>query len=282
MKNVELRDKNERLEEALTELRNAQAQLIQDGKMAALGHITAGLAHEINNPVGAIKSAADVSRRVLDRLRRAQTDGGGPIEMNEEARRLVGLLDMNVGNTELASESLERIVRSFRAFTRVDEAPFQKADIHEGLDATLTLLRPDIPAGVEVVRDYGALPEIHMYPSEMNQVFMNLIVNALQAMEGSGAITVRTWAQDGHVNVEIHDSGKGIPQERLERLFEPGFTRKHTTVRMRTGLYTSRNIIRNHFGELNVESKLGEGTRFHIRVPEGLDRLLAEKAVKPA
>ncbi len=274
LKNVELRDKNDQLENAMTELRNTQAQLLQEGKMAALGGLAAGLAHEINNPVGAIKSAADVSRRVIERVRKALGDVSEDDPKGDDLKRLIELLSLNVGNTAVASERIERIVKSFRTFTRLDEAPFLRADVREALDATLTLLEPEVPEEVEVVRDYGQLPYVYMYAGEMNQVFMNLLLNALQSMRGAGTITVRTWAEPGNVNIEFKDTGKGIPAEKLAGLFEPAFTRKYATVRMRTGLYTSRNIVRNHLGELNVTSEVGKGSAFHIRFPDELDRLL--------
>lgn len=278
LKNVELRGKNDELEQALGELRNTQAQLLQDGKMAALGSLVAGVAHELNNPLGAIRSAADVGGRVVERVRNTLANTDDPGKAAEELEQMVELLRANIDNTALATERIERIVKSLRSFTRLDESPFQQADIHEGIDATLTLLEPEIAERVDIVRDFGEVPPVFMYPGEMNQVYMNLISNALHAVDGRGTITIRSSAENGSVNVEIADTGRGIPEEKIAHLFEPGFTRKHSTVRMRTGLYTSHNIVRNHLGELTVDSAVGAGTTFRISIPDNLDQTLGSSA----
>jgi len=278
LKNVELRGKNDQLEQALEELRNTQAQLLQDGKMAALGNLVAGVAHELNNPVGAIRSAADVSSRAVDRVRATLANGEDATKAAEDVERMVELIRANIDNTALATERIERIVKSLRSFTRLDESPFQQADIHEGIEATLTLLEPEIPERVEIVREFEEIAPAYMYPGEMNQVFMNLISNALQAVDGRGTITIGTRAENGSIHVEITDTGRGIPEEKIEHLFEPGFTRKHSTVRMRTGLYTSNNIVRNHLGELKVDSVVGSGTTFRISIPDDLERTLGSTA----
>ncbi|MDH3196908.1 MAG: tetratricopeptide repeat protein [Candidatus Krumholzibacteria bacterium] len=277
--NDELREKNERLQRTLAELRNTQAQILQDGKMAALGGLVAGLAHEINTPVGTIKSAADISRRALERIRESLESGEDPEGALEQVRGLTDVLQLNANNTAVGAERIERMVRSLRTFAHLDQAGFQRTDIHEGIESALTLLGPEVPRGVTVERDYGELSPIFAYPGDLNQVFMNIIVNALQAFGGAGGrVTVRTRAAGGRVRVEISDDGRGIPEDKLAHLFEPGFTRKHATVRMRTGLYTSHNIVRNHLGELTVESRVGKGTMFRISIPDNLDQLISEAA----
>jgi len=277
--NAELRETNEQLQKTLEELRNTQAQILQDGKMAALGSLVAGLAHEINTPVGTIKSAADINRRALERIRDAMESGEDPADAIEQVRQLADVLQLNANNTAVGAERIERIVRSLRTFTRLDQAGFQRTDIHEGLDSALTLLGPEVPRGVTIERDYGEVPAIFAYPGELNQVFMNIIVNALQAFdEKGGKVTIRTRAAEGRVHVEIADEGRGIPEDKIAHLFEPGFTRKHATVRMRTGLYTSSHTVRNHLGDLTVNSRVGEGTTFRISIPDNLDELLSEAA----
>jgi len=274
LKTVELGGKNAELERALEELRNTQAQLLQDGKMAALGNLVAGLAHEINTPVGAIKSASDTNRRAIARIRSAVESG----EAGKETVRLLELLDENTRSAETGASRIDRIVRSLRSFARIDEAPFQRMDINEAIESTITLIEPDLPSGVKIIHERGELRPVYAYASELNQVFMNIIVNGVQASGKKGKVTVRTAQEDGNVIVEISDTGKGIPPEKLDGLFEPGFTRKHSTVRMRTGLYTSRNIVRNHLGALDVDSVVGKGTTFRITIPDDLERMLAGQA----
>jgi signal transduction histidine kinase len=271
LKNVELREKNEQLEKTLRELHGAQAQLLQDGKMAALGNLTAGLVHEVNTPVGAIKSSADTTLRAIERLYNDLfPDGAG--ETDRHLRSIIDVLHMNARTTLSSAERIETISRSLKNFSRLDEAPFQRVDIHEGIDAALTLIEPEMNEKIEVVKQYGELPKVFVYPSELNQVFMNILLNAVQASADGGTLTIRTSPDEGRVHVEISDTGRGIPPDKLEHLFEPGFTRKYATIRMRTGLYTSYNIVRNHLGELTVDSTVGEGTTFRISIPGDLEK----------
>lgn len=245
--------------------------------MAALGNLVAGLAHEINTPVGAIKSASDTTRRAITRLQEAVEAGRDPSDIAP----LVQVLGTSSLTTASGADRIAQLVRSLRAFTRIDEAPFQKADIHEGIESTLTLLAAEIPSAVEIVKAYGELVPIYCYPSELNQVFMNLIMNAVQAVGNEGTVRIETSTGSGRVAVAIADTGKGIPPEKIEGLFEPGFTRRHDRVRMRTGLYTSYNIVKNHMGELTVSSESGKGTTFNISLPDNLDSVFAAGSALP-
>jgi signal transduction histidine kinase len=269
LKNVELKDKNDELKDTLAKLQNAQAQLLQSGKMVALGNLVAGLTHEINQPIGAIKSAADVTTRAIQRL----NDSGGS-EARGEVDKLVELLRVNNDNSTVGATRIEKILKSLQTFSRLDEADFQKADLHEGLESTLTLIGSEIPGGVQVERDYDEIPECYMYPGELNQVFMNLLLNALAAVDGEGVVRIETRASNGNVSIVISDSGRGIPDEKLKNLFDPGFTTRKSRVRMRTGLYTSYNIVHKHHGEIDVDSKPGEGTTFTITFPDHLEKLI--------
>ncbi len=276
LKNVELHDTNEQLTKTLDELRTTQAQLLQDGKMAALGGLVAGIVHEMNTPIGAIMSSADTTLRAVEKLYAelfpdGDVEGGG-------VRSVIDVLHMNARNTLNSAERIETISKSLKNFARLDEAPFQHIDVHEGIDSTLTLIGPEIHEDVAVVRQYGELPRVFAYPSELNQVFMNILLNAAQALKDRGRITIRTWAENGRILVEIADDGKGIPAEKLGHLFEPGFTRKYATVRMRTGLYTSYNIVRNHLGDLTVKSEVGKGTTFLVSIPDNLEKQIGGAA----
>jgi signal transduction histidine kinase len=273
LKNVELKSKNDELEETLAKLQNAQAQLVQTGKMAALGNLVAGLTHEVSTPIGAIKSATDVSRRVIQRFGDfADGNAGGAVVDGAELKKLVEVLRVTSDNSATGTDRVEKILRSLQSFSRLDETEFQKADIHEGLESTLTLIESEVPAGAEIAREYGKVPACYMYPGELNQVFMNLLLNAIGAVGVGGVVKIKTWASKGSINIAISDNGKGIPEEQLETLFDPGFTTRKSRVRMRTGLYTSYNIVQKHHGEIRVDSEPGKGTTFTITFPDRLEK----------
>jgi len=275
LKNVELKDKNVELEDTLAKLQGAQAQLIQSGKMAALGTLVAGVTHEVNQPISTIRSAADVNNRAIRRFVDFLQENGSDERMRrEELERLVDILKENNENSASGARRIEKIVQSLRSFSRLDEADFQRADIHEGIESTLTLIEKEIPHNVRIEKEYGDVPLCYMYPGELNQVMMNLIMNAVAAIDDGGVIWIKTWAADGFVNVLVFDNGRGISQDRIKTLFEPGFTTKQSRVRMRTGLYTSYNIVRKHHGDIHVESSPGEGTTFTVTFPERLDLLV--------
>ena len=147
----------------------------------------------------------------------------------------------------------------------MDEAPFQKADIHEGLESTLTLLQHEMKSRVEIVKDFGDLPHVHCYANQINQVFMNLLTNAVQAIEDTGSITITTRQEEAWAVVEIADTGHGIEPEQIERLFAPGFTTKGVGVGL--GLAIAYRIIEEHDGSLDLASEVGKGTTFTIRLP---------------
>jgi signal transduction histidine kinase len=263
--------KNVELKETLSQLKNAQAQLLQSGKMAALGKLVAGLTHEVNNPVGAIRSAADVNRRVVDKLEQYIKNSNGSADV--EVVRVVDALRANIDVSSDGAGRIEKILNSLQTFSRLDESPFQKADIHEGINSTLTLIGPELDTGVEVVMEFGEVESCYHYPGELNQVFMNLLLNAVRAMDGKGRITIRTWRADGFINISFTDTGKGIPEKDLKDLFDPGFTTRESRVRMRTGLYASYNIVHRHHGDIHVDSTPGQGTTFTITFPGNLEEL---------
>ncbi len=278
LKNVELKDKNDELEETLSKLQNTQAQLIQAGKMAALGNLVAGLTHEVNQPVGTIRSATDVNNRVIKRFADfLENNVGDESARRDELKRLVEILKQNNESSASGTRRIEKIVHSLRSFSRVDEAEFQRADVHEGIESTLTLIAPEIASGVRIEKEYGDVPECYMYPGELNQVIMNLLLNALDAVDGRGVVKIKTWSADGFMNLLVSDNGKGIPEESIKTLFDPGFTTKHSRVRMRTGLYTSYNIVRKHHGEIHVDSEQGKGTTFTVTFPDRLEQLVSRR-----
>ena len=269
-----VRERTAELEATLRQLQETQNQLILREKMASLGNLVAGVAHEINNPTGAVRSASDVSNRCLDRLEEVITQGDstGSIVGNLRFQTAIKLLRENVQITVEGSERIAEIVRSLRIFARLDKSELDKADIHEGLESTLTLLHHELKHKVEVIREYGKIPRIYCYAQELNQVFMNVLANAIQAIENKGTIRIKTSADRKNVYVEIADTGKGIPPDKLARIFDPGFTTKGVGVGTGLGLSISHNIIQKHDGEIRVKSELGKGTTFTAVLPNDLDK----------
>ncbi|MCC6963300.1 MAG: MCP four helix bundle domain-containing protein [candidate division Zixibacteria bacterium] len=264
-----LRRQNLDLEMTLKQLQETQQQLVMREKMASLGQLVAGVAHEINNPVGAVNSAADNTRRAITLLREraARLPEAQTLLNDPQIHKALGALDENTAITTMASERISRIVRSLKSFARLDESDFQKAHVHDCLDTTLTLLHHELKNRIEVVRNYGDLPEILCFPNELNQVFMNLFVNAVQAIRDKGQIVVSTSRDRDSIYIKITDSGSGIQPQHLPRIFDPGFTTKGVGVGTGLGLSISYNIIKKHDGEITVDSQVGRGTTFTIRLP---------------
>ena len=256
-------------------LREKQAQLMQSEKMAALGKLVAGVAHEINTPLGSISSMHDSQMRAVQRLQ-AAIESGFPRDTPayQEATRMLQVILAADQVINHGTERVTNIVRRLRSFARLDEAELKAADIHEGLEDTLSLIHHEIKHEIEVVREYGEVPQVHLFVGRMNQVFLNLLVNARQAIAGKGRITIRTCAVDDLAHIEFTDDGCGIAPENLVRIFDPGFTTKGVGVGTGLGLSICYQIIQEHLGEIRVRSQVGEGTTFTVTVPTNLDELL--------
>ena len=267
--NVELETKNKDLGNALEQLRDAQQQLVMREKMASLGNLVAGVAHEINNPIGAVKSAADTTSRSIELVCRAFDENSSIEEIRGSKRFLTALEILKANNaiTITASERIADIVRSLKNFARLDEAEFQETDLHEGLDSTLTLLHHELKNRIEVIKRYGELPRVQCYPNQLNQVFMNVLANAEQAIEGKGTITITTEHRGESAIVRISDNGKGIPPDELKRIYDPGFTTKGVGVGTGLGMSISYNIVQKHNGRIETTSTPGEGTAVTITLP---------------
>jgi signal transduction histidine kinase len=254
--------RNIELATALDELQVAQASVVQSEKMAALGDLVASVAHEFNSPLGVILSFAKLNSSLTHKIEEAT----GQADREQLRRALDALREGNLAVAS-AAERLAKIVRSLKGFARLDEADFQVTDLRRGIDETLTLLEPDLRDRVKVVRDYGPIPEIECYASEMNQVFHTLLRNASQAIDGAGVITVHTWFADDEIHVEFADTGRGIPPDQVGRLFNPSFRKTGSRVEARMGLFAAYQVIRKHGGEIRVESQVGHGSRFTIVLP---------------
>jgi len=242
------------------------ADAINQAKLAQLGMLIAGVAHEVNTPLGALNSNHDVLRRAMGRLQAILEDE--VVEPHElvEVRRIVRALDGVLRVNDLAVERMMSLVKSLRTFGRLDASEFDHADLHEGIDATLAILAHEARS-VTVVRDFGELPTVHCQPDRLNQVWMNLAVNAVHAMTDGGTLTIRTRAAGETVTIEFEDTGIGIPPDVLTHIFEPGFTTKGGRVGMGLGLLISRQIIEQHRGAIAVRSAPGTGTSFTVTLP---------------
>ncbi|MFQ5584676.1 MAG: ATP-binding protein, partial [Calditrichia bacterium] len=265
----DLNRKNQELEDTLIQLKEMQQQLIFREKMASLGNLVAGVAHEVNNPIGAVNSSADVSARCIVKIEHEleKNSVSHKQEIDSRIRKPLRLLKESTGVIVTAGQRISEIVKSLKNFARLDESEYQKASIREGIESTLTLLRHKLKDRVEIVREYRDIPEIECFPNQLNQVFMNIIINAAQAIENKGIIRIKTFQTDGKVCVEISDTGKGIPADRMHKIFDPGFTTKSRGVGTGLGLSISYNIIEKHNGEIKVTSEVGKGTTFTILLP---------------
>lgn len=255
--------------EALQQLRETQARLIQSEKMASLGSLVAGVAHEINTPLGSIQSNADVAQRAVELIREwvshwAATEAG---VMDGSLTQALKSLDDTSTMTKRAVERIVTIVTSLRNFARLDEASVQRADLHVGIDSTLTLLHHELGRRIHVRRNYGSVPEIECASGQLNQAFMNLLVNAIQAIDGEGTITITTYQKGKSAVLEFSDTGRGIRAEDLDRIFDPGFTTKGVGTGLGLGLATVYRIIQEHGGSIHVISEPGKGATFTVRLP---------------
>lgn len=239
------------LKNALKELKETQLQLINSEKMASLGQLVAGVAHEINTPVASIKSNNGLLAKLIPQVKDAE------------------IADIMQEINAIDSEAIQRIsniVTSLKKFVRLDEAELQEADINKELDLTLDLIRHETKSRIEIIKNYGEIPLINCYPNMLNQVFTNILVNACQAIEGKGTITITTNYQGETLTVSIKDTGKGIPQEEINKIFTAGYTTKGVGVGTGLGLAISAKIIEKHNGKIIVNSELGIGSEFVITI----------------
>jgi signal transduction histidine kinase len=284
----ELRDREGNLRQSLAELGTAHAklkemssQLLQSEKMASIGQLAAGVAHEINNPIGFINSNLGTLKKYINNLLQLLEAYGtleavAPAELRqqiEEAKRKVDLEFLREDIVGLIAESVEgagrvqRIVKALRDFSHPGESEWQEADVHAGLESTLGVAWNEIKYKAEVIRDYGELPSVECLPSQLNQVFLNLLVNAAQAIGERGQITLRTRHEDDWVSIAISDTGSGIAPAIRKRVFDPFFTTKPVGKGTGLGLSLAYGIITKHGGRIDVESELGKGSTFTVRLP---------------
>lgn len=263
------------LENANRHLLETQGQLIQSEKMASLGMLVAGIAHEINTPIGAVNSMHNTSVRAMQKLRdELKSFCDAECLDNENVIKTFKLIDEANRVIETGTERVTTIVRRLRSFARLDEAELKEADLHEGLEDTLVLIHHEIKHNIEIVRNYGEIPSISCYPGRLNQVFLNILINGKQAIRDKGKITISTHLDNGKVFIEFADTGMGIPKEKLGKVFDPGFTTKGVGVGTGLGLSICYQIIQDHHGAIRVNSEVGKGTTFTIILPTNLGEIL--------
>ena len=279
------------LEETLLELQRTQAQMIHAEKMSGLGQMVAGVAHEINNPVSFVYSnivpAREYARDFIELLELYQQEYSQPLPKIKEKIEEIDLDFIKedfmklLGSMEVGTERIYKIVLSLRNFSRLDEAEFKKVDIHDGIDSTLMMLGNQLKATskhseIQVIKEYGDIPDVECYPSQLNQVFMNIIANAIDAFEeksarqknNSNQIIISTHKVENFVKIIIADNACGIPSEIDSKVFDPFFTTKKVGKGTGLGLSISYEIVTDkHGGKLSFDSAPMTGTKFIIEIP---------------
>ena len=250
------------------ELQRAQTQLVQSEKMASLGMLVAGVAHEINTPLGAVTSMHDTLIRGVNKMKAFVTSSSdSKTTSKDNVKKTFDIIDdadkvINSGNARI-----RQIVKQLKSFARLDEAEFQTVDVNECIEETIKLYKHELKDKVKLKKNFSDLPEIACYPAKLNQVFLNLLVNANQAIDGIGEISINTFTEDDNICIAIMDNGEGIPKKSLDKIFDPGFTTKGVGVGTGLGLSISYRIIQEHKGDISVESKEGKGSTFKITLP---------------
>ncbi len=272
-------------QELIAKLEETKNQLLQSEKMASIGQLSAGVAHEINNPVGFIKSNFSSLKhyaKELNEVIEKYDDVIASIENADTSKKISDIKEEH--DIEFVTEDIENlltesfdgisriedIVKSLKHFSRADTNEWEDADINAGIESTLKVVAHELKYVADIEKNYGELPLVQCLPMQINQVLMNLLVNAAQAMgddKKDGKVIVSTKLNDDKVVVEIKDNGKGIPERELNKIFDPFFTTKPVGEGTGLGLSLSYSIIQKHSGDISVESEIGKGTRFIIKIP---------------
>jgi signal transduction histidine kinase len=279
--NRDLETERKRLQELIERLAQAQSQLLQSEKMASLGQLAAGVAHEINNPVAFVSSNLSSLRGyVNDFLKLLSAYEAVEAELQSQTRANLGQLKqvtdidfLREDVTNLLADSMDgmqrvkRIVQDLKDFSHAGESARQWANLEQGMDSTINVAWSELKYKARVVKEYANIPEIECMPSQLNQVFMNLLVNAAQAIEETGTISIRTGQEGDQVWVEVQDTGAGIAPAHLTRIFDPFFTTKPVGKGTGLGLSLSYGIVQKHGGTFSVKSEVGVGTVFRVTLP---------------
>jgi len=280
------------LEKAYSDLKATQAKVVQQEKMASIGQLAAGVAHEINNPMGFISSNLGTLEKYLGRLNdfiQAQSeliemvtdeDASAGLREKRKALKLDYILEDGrelIKESQDGAERVRTIVKNLKSFSRVDEAECKHADINECIVSTINIVWNELKYKASLIKELDDIPLIKCHPQQINQVFMNLLVNAAHAIEKSGEITVRTWHDNGSIFASVSDTGCGMSPEVVNRIFEPFFTTKEVGKGTGLGLSITYDIIKAHKGEITVDSEPGKGTTFTVQLPVVDGKFIADK-----
>jgi signal transduction histidine kinase len=245
------------LSRVMLDLRTAQ-----DARLASLTRLVAGVAHELNTPLGALKTNAQVGGRAGEVLKSAIP------EPDKKVERALNALDQAQRAGSAAVERVSSIVESLKRFARLDQAEVQLADVRECLATCIELLPSDAKARIAVTATFSEVPRISCRPGHLNQAFMNLLENAVQAIDGEGKIEVRIAERDGQIAIAVEDTGRGIPKERLASIFDPTFASGGARTKMGFGLASSKSIVADHGGTIDIQSEVGRGTTVTVLLPK--------------
>ncbi|MBI5557767.1 MAG: response regulator [Deltaproteobacteria bacterium] len=273
---------NKQIEQAYNDLKQTQSQIVQQEKMASIGQLAAGVAHEINNPMGFISSNLTSLANYLEKLTRFITfqdqaiarlhDEKTAAELQSERKKLkvdylIGDIPALIKESLDGAERVRIIVQNLKNFSRVDHNEMSLTNINECIETTLNIVWNELKYKATVSKQYGDLPQIKASAQQLNQVFMNILVNAAQSMTTQGSITIRTWRDKGQVHVSIADTGCGIAPQHLTRIFEPFYTTKEVGKGTGLGMSIAYDIIKKHHGAITVDSEVGRGTTFTVSLP---------------
>ena len=284
-----LKASNEELAKTLHELKETETQLVESEKMASLGQLTAGIAHEINNPINFVTSNVNPLRRDVDllidlvsQIEEVGLEEGPTGEKLKRIEELKEQVDYDYLKTEIgfllkginegASRTAE-IVKGLRVFSRLDEDDLKKADINEGLDSTIVIVNHLLNGSIEIEKNYSGIPLVECFPGKLNQVFLNLMSNAIHAIdqrwkgEPGGKLSLGTWNDESSVFISVKDNGMGMDENTKKKLFEPFFTTKDVGEGTGLGLSIAYNTVRKHNGSIEVNAAVNEGSEFIIRIP---------------
>lgn len=267
--NRELDKKNRELNRLFKELQQKEGQLIHSEKMASLGHLVAGISHELNNPISFIYANTKALDSYITQLENLWGSILKPTdkELYEKFEDLVRELKSIITDNLSGSRNVKELVQNLKNFSRLDQADWKEAHLVEGIESSLKILKPQITEGIEVIRQFEDDPLVFCNPGQLNQVFLNLLSNALQAMEGQGRLTITTKTEDDGYIIEITDTGTGIPADLQKKIFDPFFTTKDVNQGSGLGLSISYTIMKGHKGKLLVKSKPGQGSTFSVCLP---------------
>jgi two-component system, NtrC family, sensor kinase len=249
------------------ELKSAESQLVQSEKMASLGQLVAGISHELNNPIAFIYSNVRQLRSYTEALGRSLLRSPAGAGGTARIRKLLPDIDGLIEDTERGSRMVKDLVDNLRRFSHVDGAAWAAVDVGAEIGSVLTILKPELRDRVEIHLDLAAKSRMECHPGQMNQVYMNLIANASQAIEGSGNIWISTREKGGRIIISIRDDGRGMPAGVRERIFEPFFTTKEVGKGVGLGLSIAYAVVKKHGGNIEVQSEPGKGSTFTVVLP---------------